>query len=299
MTAGRTAVAGALACVFAAAGCGLGPGPSIGEVHLTVTRDFGSDPLLRRNDSSARESDSAMRVLDRSADISTRYGGGFVQSIDGIAGDTHNGDPYDWFFYVNGVESPIGAADYRLHGGDRVWWDYRDWGAAMRVPAVVGAYPEPFAHGYEGQAHPVRVDCAVRASACQAVRSRIAPLAARGGDGAPIRVLTGTWGQLRMDAAAGSIERGPAYSGVFADFVRRHGAWRLQPLDASGDAVGAPVDAGLVAATRHGDDPPVWIVTGPDGRAVMAAARTLDVASLRDRYAVAIDDGEARPLPAR
>jgi hypothetical protein len=240
-----------------------------------------------------------MRLLDRSTDISTRYGGGFVQSIDGIAGEAHGGDPYDWFFYVNGVESPIGAADYRLHGGDRVWWDYRDWGAAMRVPAVVGAYPEPFVHGYEGQTHPVKVECSVNSPACETVRSRTAPRAAKGEDGAPIRVLAGTWAQVREDVAAGSIERGPAYSGVFADFVRRHGAWRLQPLDASGDPAGAPLDAGLVAATRHGEDPPVWVVTGPDNRAVMAAAQRLDAASLRDRYAVAIDDGEAQPLPAR
>ena len=57
MTTGRAAVAGALACALAAVGCGLGPGRSIGDVQLTVTRDYGSDPLLHRNDSGARESD--------------------------------------------------------------------------------------------------------------------------------------------------------------------------------------------------------------------------------------------------
>jgi hypothetical protein len=104
---------------------------------------------------------------------------------------------------------------------------------------------------------------------------------------------------VRSDDAAASIERGPSYSGVFADFVRRNGTWRLQPLDASGNPAGASEDAGLVAATRRGDDPPVWIVSGPDQAAVLAAARALNPAELRDRYAVAIDGRKALPLPAR
>ena len=301
MNTGRAAVAGALACAFAAAGCGRGPGSSIGDVQLTVTRDYFSVPLLHEDDSGARESDSAMRLLDRNADISTRYGGGFVQSIDGVDAGSRDGDPYDWFFYVNGVESPIGAADYSLHGADRVWWDYRDWGAAMRVPAVVGSFPEPFAHGYEGEAHRVKLECDANQVACDTVRSRIAPLAADGEStgGPPIRVLTGTWARVRDDETAGLIERGPSYSGVFADFVRRAGAWRLQPLEASGEPAGPPRDAGLVAATRHGDAPPVWIVSGPDEAAVMAAARALDPGDLRDRYAVAVDGATTRPLPAR
>ena len=299
MISGRAAVAGALACAFAAAGCGLGPGDSIGDVQLTVTRDYGADSLLDRDDSGARESDSAMRLLDRHGDISTRYGGGFVQSIDGIQGGTRGGDPYDWFFYVNGVESSKGAADYPLHGGDRVWWDYRDWSAAMRVPAVVGSFPEPFAHGYEGTAHPVKAECDASPATCDAVRSRVVPRGSRAGGESPIRVLTGTWARVRDDDAAALIERGPSFSGVFADFVRKAGAWKLQPLDASGDPAGPPRDAGLVAATRRGEDPPVWIVSGTDDAAVLAAARALDAGDLRDRYAVEVDGRKTQPLPAR
>ena len=100
-----------------------------------------------------------MRVLDRNAEITTRYGGGFVQSIDGLEAEERVGRSSDWFFYVNGVESPVGAADYPLHGGEAIWWDYRDWSAAMRVPAVVGSWPQPFLGGYDGKRHPVAVEC--------------------------------------------------------------------------------------------------------------------------------------------
>jgi hypothetical protein len=290
--------AGALLGALAAGGCGLGPGDSIGDVHLTVTRDYGARPLLSHEEPGARESETAMRLLDRSARISTRYGGRFVQSVDGLAGRSAGGRSYDWFFYVDGVEAPVGAADYPLHGGYRVWWDYRDWTAAMRVPAVVGSFPEPFRSGYEGQRHPTRVICRGAAGACSLARGRIQAAAGSGkASGAPIQVLVGPWASLRTEPAAKSIVDGPASSGVFARFVPDAGSWALQPLDVSGRPTAAPRDGGLVAATRDGDGPPVWLVTGSDERDVRAAAGLLDVRDLRDRYAVAVRGGRPLAVP--
>ena len=116
MAVARVALFGA---ALAAAGCGLGPGAGVGEVSLTVTRDFGAERVLAPVREEAAESDTAMRVLERNAEISTRYGGGYVRSIDGVAEATRGGRRYDWFFYVDGVESPVGAADLTLHGGER------------------------------------------------------------------------------------------------------------------------------------------------------------------------------------
>jgi hypothetical protein len=292
------AAAGVLLGALAVAGCGLGPGPSIGDVQLTVTRDYGSQLLLRKGESDARQSETAMRLLDRSAEIKTRYGGGFVQSLDGLAGHSSGGHSFDWFFYVDGVESPVGAADYPLHAGYRVWWDYRDWTAAMRVPAVVGSYPEPFRDGYEGKPHPLRVLCRSGGKACSLVQRRLRT-ATGGGKvaGDPIRVLVGPWQRLVSDPAAGLIAKGPADSGVFADFVNRAGSWLLQPLDVAGRPAGSPRSAGLVAATRDGDEPPTWVVTGSGQAGVAAAARLLDAGDLRDRYAVATSTGKPTALP--
>jgi uncharacterized protein DUF4430 len=286
-------------CTLAAAGCGFGPGEPVGDVELTVTRDYGSRVLLRGSESDAPESETAMRLLDRRAEISTRYGGGFVESVNGLEGDTIDGRSYDWFFYVNGVESPVGSADYPLHGGYRVWWDYRDWTAAMRVPAVVGSFPEPFLHGYEGERHSMLVRCLGGGRACVLVRERLrgsgARLDGRGED--PIRVLVGPWARVRSDDAASQVESGPAYSGVFADFVRSGRSWGLQMLDAAGHPVRAPAQAGLVAATRRGDDPPTWMITGSDAADALAAARLLNAAELRDHYAVAIGPAGPTSLP--
>ncbi|HWO17111.1 MAG TPA: DUF4430 domain-containing protein [Solirubrobacterales bacterium] len=312
-----TAVAIALLAALATAGCGLGPGEGRGDVELTVTRDFGAESLLGHSVGDVTESDTVMRVLDRNAEITTRYGGGFVQSIDGLEADRSFGDSYDWFFYVNGVESTVGAADYRLRGGERIWWDYREWSEAMRVPAVVGSWPQPFAGGYEGKRRPVSVECQGGGQACAEARKRLEQVGADVTNGAPvgaIRVLVGPWAQLRRDPAASQIEDGPQASGVFADFApaapsavpfvpyadkRNSGGFgRLWGLDREGQGV-RPFEpgAGLVAATRRYDAPPVWVVTGATAAGVHAAAGLLDAADLRDHYAVATEDGEEIPLP--
>ena len=143
------------------------------DAELTVTRDYGTVPVLHRQLGDLTESDTVMRALERNAEITTRYGGGFVQSIEGLEAEESAGGSLDWFFYVNGVESTIGAADYPLHGGESIWWDYRDWDAAMRVPAVVGSWPQPFLGGYDGKQRPVAVECLGGGGACDEVDERL------------------------------------------------------------------------------------------------------------------------------
>jgi uncharacterized protein DUF4430 len=134
----------ALAALLAA-GCGAG---QKGQASLWVTRDRGARVLLVE---SVPAGLTAMQALQRVADVKTRYGGRFVQSINGIAGNVTA--QRDWFYFVNGYEADRGAAEYRLRPGDVEWWDFRSWAAAggEHVPVVVGAFPEPFVHGYGGK----------------------------------------------------------------------------------------------------------------------------------------------------
>jgi Domain of unknown function (DUF4430) len=314
-----TAVAIALlSAALAAAGCGLGPGAEIGSVELTVTREFGREPVLQRS-IAAKESDTVMRALEGSADIETRFGGGFVHAIDGVAEGERGGDPYDWFFFVDGVESPIGAADVDLRANERVWWDYRDWSATNHVPAVVGSWPAPFVSGVAGERYPVVLECAnakrgsfrtttvqkepqvAWGAACveaQAALEREGVTLASGSPKAAIRMLVGPWDRLRQDAAARLLEDGPGESGVYANFEAAAGRLGLVALNESGTPgrrLGP--DAGLVAATSRYGGPPVWLVTGGTAAAVREAADALDEEHLRDHYAVAIEDGQETPLP--
>ena len=72
-----------------------------------------------------------------------------MQSIEGVEGDVSK--QRDWFWFLNGIEADQSAADYRLRPGDVEWWDFRSWQDEMREPVVVGAFPEPFLHGYGGR----------------------------------------------------------------------------------------------------------------------------------------------------
>lgn len=296
------AIALLLGAAVATAGCGVGPGDEVGGVSLTVTRDYGAAPVMPVATDDASESDTVMRVLDREAEIETRFGGGFVSSIEGLAEADADGRRHSWFFFVNGVESPVGAADFALHGGEAIWWDYRDWSAASRAPAVVGAWPRPFLGGFEGEAHPVTIECRGGGPACAAVERALEEAGvavAEGSPGGAIRVLVGPWARLRDDPAAAQLEDGPQTSGVFADFVELDdGGYALEALDEDG----APSrrfgpSAGLVAATRRYDAPPVWLVSGATPRGALAAAGLLSTGHLRDRYAVATEGGEEMPLP--
>ena len=304
------AAAAALLCAVAAAGCGFGPGASSdGDATLTVTRDFGTERLVDAKLGDPPESETVMRFLDSEAKVETRYGGGFVESIDGLEGSVRGDRTFDWFFYVNGIESPIGAAEARVYGGDRVWWDYREWTGAMRVPAVVGAWPEPFVHGSEGKSFPVRIDCLAAEDDCSAVADRleaegiaasIATERAKLGEEL-LRVVVGPWEEVRQDRAAVQIEDGPSQSGVFADIeAAATGGYDLVALDPRGQEVvrgRAGGESGLVAAVRLGDEQPTWVVTGTDEAGVDAAIELLDTESLRDRYAVAVDERGEFALP--
>ncbi|MGN6202506.1 MAG: DUF4430 domain-containing protein [Solirubrobacterales bacterium] len=285
-----------LAAAFATAGCGLGPGADVGSVELTVTREFGREPVLRQS-LEAKESDTVMRALEANADIETRFGGGFVHAIGGVAEGERGGDPYDWFFFVDGVESPIGGADVELKGSERVWWDYRDWSATNHVPAVVGSWPAPFTDGVAGKSHPVVLECDGGGSACDTARSALEREGVKLASGSPkgaIRMLVGPWDRLREDPAAQLLEAGPGESGIYANFEGSE----LVALDENGSpARQLGPDAGLVAATSRYGGPPVWLVTGGTAAAVSEAADSLDEAHLRDHYAVAIEGGKTTPLP--
>ena len=298
-----------LACGLALllGGCGLGEGERRTGVELRVTTDFGARELEATAPPEVRDSDTVMRLLQRSHDVETRYGGGFVQAIDGIGGGREDGRPVDWFYYLNGVEAGEGAAAHRVGEGDAIWWDRHDWGAAMRVPAVVGSFPAPFVStDEEGKRQPIRVDCAADTEApCKTVVSRLAAAGAnRVGQGAlnqaagegVIRVVVGTHDALRKERAVASLADGPGTSGVFARIT----AGGIELLDARGEVtrtLGA--GAGLVAATRVEDQLPTWIVTGLDDAGVAAAADALTEERLAGRFALATEGGSDIALPDR
>lgn len=299
-------LAAALAAAAGVGGCANATNAG-DPVLLTVTRDFGATTVLERTTDDLPAAETAMRLLQRNAEVTTRYGGGFVQCVDGLCGGDEGGRREDWFYFVNGIEAPKGAAATRVRPGDHIWWDRRAWDAAERVPAVVGSFPEPFLHGPGGKRLPVRVEClrpqddvcrdAQRAlvefgisASKTTLRSSIAQNT--------LRVVVGTWTVLREDGALQPLEDGPSASGVYAE--PRADGRSIALLDARGRVVRTlTAGAGLVAATRIGEDEPVWALTGTDDAGVAAAVRAFGERTLRNRFAVAVDGGTPVELPVR
>jgi hypothetical protein len=251
------------------AGCGASSEQRGGPVAVTATRDFGRQPSARVVRVSAGER------------VGRVAGPGAV--------------------FVNGIAVGRGA---RLYAGDRVWTDRHR--AGIRVPAVVGSFPQPFLSGSGGKRFPVRIECAtVGDAACTTARDRLvaagvgtAAVAGVGGTAGQevLRVLVGPWRTVRSDPALEQLDRGPRLSGVFVRPAPDASA--IAVLDAAGKTVRTlgPGD-GLVAATRIGDQQPTWAVTGVDAAGALAAARALRAAQLRDRFAAAVVGGGAVSVP--
>jgi hypothetical protein len=133
-----------LALALALAGCG-GSGRAHGTAHhgsaqLWVTTDRGAHVVFS---GAVPAGSDGIRTVEAKLKVTTRYGGRYLQSVNGIAGSLSQ--QHDWFFFVNGIEGDRSAAEVTIRPGDVLWWDYRQWGpSTMHVPVVAGAYPKPF-----------------------------------------------------------------------------------------------------------------------------------------------------------
>lgn len=307
-----TAVAVALTAI-ATAGCGLGAGAADeGSAELRVTRDHGARLVLEAATSDPPESETVIRFLDREAEIETEYGGNFVRSIEGVSGVEAQGRRSDWFFYVNGYWSPVGAGEARVRAGDRIWWDYRDWTDAYRVSAVVGSWPEPFLHGYDGELPPTEVVCTLAGrdarEACGEVAERLRsagvevreverPARSAGADLA-LRILVGPWQRVRSDRVARALEGPPSRSGVYATVERCGPDFSLLALNERAEPVRAVYPGGWVAALQGEERQPTWIVSGSSAEDVAEAAGRLGEEELAGHYALAVAGDEGIRLPA-
>jgi hypothetical protein len=306
--AGRRRVLAALAAAAALlTGCGLGAGDEReGGALLRVTKDFGHAEVGSARLDTLREDQTVMRFLRSEFDVDTRFGGRFVQAIDGVEGAGPAG-MHDWFFFVNGIESDTGAAEFELSPGDRIQWDHRRWGAAMRVPAIVGAFPEPFLNGVEGERRPVRVECdEVESAPCKDAKRALddagvptssSSLGAPGTENVT-RLVVAAWPRARIVRGGPTLEEGPEQSGVFARFAEDGRS--LELLDEDGQ-VARTVRAGdgtaLVAAMRPRADELLWLVTALDREGLAAGVAALEEDLLRDAFAVAVTGRTVEKLP--
>lgn len=274
---------------------------------VSVTRDFGRVPISRQAVRLDR-GDSAMDALKSVATVETDYGGGFVSSIEGLKSAGAGTGGNDWFYYVNGVLSGVGAAEYVVADGDFVWWDYHQWGGQSFIPAVVGSYPRPFTSGYSGRKAPTMIiyEESLRDAALQVgnfLESEGAEVlftaafeeqVAERSEG-PVIVLSTVETAGGSDWLVSMIDR----PGIF---IALEGG-RIVPLDSNLESGGSPVDiSAAITATGSGmgDPSPTWLVLCQDANGGSAAARVMasEPRLLESMVAAALGtDGSVLPLP--
>ena len=214
-----------VAAALTPAGCGLGAGGRARATStLTVTRDFGAQLLGRRALAGVPGWETVMRLLQRNFDVTTRYGGGFVQSIDGSQGQRRAAAA------STGSTTSTGSRPIDGRGGPA---------RRRRRPHLVGparlgrrrcACPPSWARSpsrscsaSDGKRLPVRLDCAQdEQRACDEVATRLTNAGITGisrssigvgADSGVLRVVVGRWPDVRRDAAAQQLEHGPARVG--------------------------------------------------------------------------------------
>ena len=233
---------------------------------------------------------TAMRQLQRFSQVSTSYGGRYVDAIDGLAAS--GGQGFDWLFYVDGVQSDVGAAAWRIKPAQIIQWDYHQWRDITTPEAIVGAYPQPLV------TRGVTIVCKPASlGACAHVKQRLkvagVPLRAVA-DGRAVRVVVGAWDDILAVHGVPDLTRPAADSGAFASIAGGPAKWRLRALGGerqSSQPLGP--GSGLVAAVRVGDVV-TWVVTGDNDQGVERAVRALDRVTLKHRFAVvATSDGVA------
>lgn len=144
-----------IAFLLATVLCGCQPQPS-GKiaVKVIVSQNFGNELTLDESVIVANGA-NALDALGKIATVETKYGGGFIEAINGTRSQ-YSGSKVkkDWFFNVNGMSANVGVLDYKLCDGDIAHWDFHDWSFHSFIPAIIGDFPQPFVGGYQGKILP-------------------------------------------------------------------------------------------------------------------------------------------------
>ncbi len=282
--------------------------PDGSMVSVSITEEFGRR-LVKSGKVRVKEGDSALDALKEVARVQTDYGGGFVSAINGIK-SAANGKRKDWFYYVNGTLSGIGSNQWEARAGDTIWWDLHEWSGRNFIPAVVGAWPQPFTIGYSRKPQRSRV---MYGDGMESLARDVGGYLEKNGadvvystrvsrrehDGSGPAIVFLSFGQARRIPWVVDALAQPGKNGSFVTIDDE----KLVALDSDGQAApaGNSAQAAVVSTgSGMGDASPVWFVIC-DGGAGAARVRRLLVSEterLALKVGVAVEaNGSVYALP--
>lgn len=297
-----------LALVIAASGCKSGKATG-GKVKFFVTRDFGAT-ILYAEELDVDSGQSVLDVLQAQLKVETGYGGRFVTGIEGVVNSARGGTREDWFFYANGILAAVSAADYYPLDGDVLWWDYHLWHEGNFIPAVTGAFPQPFLNGYLGK-NPGTVilagenclelaremESCLKAAGVKKIEIKAYEdaLVSRPGG---ITLVIACWDELAGSPYWSDIQANRSKTGWFAE-LNSHAFFPYNPEGQIKEASGKSTGAVLATAAGLGDDRPIWLITALDMPSLEAALQALmeDAESVAGTFGFLIKEGKIIRLP--
>ncbi|MDR5659301.1 DUF4430 domain-containing protein [Serpentinicella sp. ANB-PHB4] len=299
---------GALLLLVLVVGCSKNVEPQNGEIRVHVTKNYGEEvvfsekvPLMGRNQ-------TVLDVIDDHLNIETGYGGAFIIDINDTAKDLKNPRGYDWFFYVNGGMSNIGAGSYFLKSGDDIWWDYRPWKDAAAVSSVIGQYPQPFVSSYRNN----KVETLILYGDHEEKDALDLSTMLKDKDISVITdiynkmkieqrtnptIVLATWDQLSGDEFWEGIQKNWHRVGWFVE-INNQGLYSLSPSGNKGKIMYENFALITAIGTGTGDDFPLWLVTASDSINLSNAVKMIEEQDpLSLSTSVLIKDDEVVRLP--
>lgn len=219
----------------------------------------------------------------------------------------------DWLYYINGISLSLGARDYRLRDGDIEHWDFRDWSYQPMVPAIIGAFPQPFLSGVRGETKPTAV--VYDAPFAEEAKALAAKLEEWGVAEVTLNGAEALTDEVKEQSNLIILARAdnPLISGLNElhkkmGFFAYFEGGKIIVLDGEGQPAGDyGAGWGLIQATQNpwsqggvgSGEGCVFIVTGADESGVKSAANALiaNSDSLRYAYAVLVNNNDIIKIP--
>ncbi|AOY77662.1 DUF4430 domain-containing protein [Clostridium formicaceticum] len=303
-----------LAMALLIGGCSNPPDTIPGEINLLVTRDFGEEDIFDEIIQLEVQT-SVMDLLNQHLDIETEYGGGFVNGINGlISGYTNTAEKEksDWFYFINGIMTSVGATEYFPTDQDSIWWDYHSWGDIPFTPAVIGAFPQPFLNGYQGKNPGTLIlagkDCEALADSLEGylkqagvedveVQAYQETLAA---NREKMIIVLALWEELSKSSFWQGVQDHRDKTGWFAE-LSEEAFYSLNIKGEQQTSYSQEVGAILSTATGMGDATPLWLLTALDMEGMRNVMDVLvkDEDKIAKKFGVLVTNSEVIGLPVQ
>lgn len=281
-------------------------GYSEASIRLVVSCDYGQETVFDSRVKALANS-SVMDVTSRHLEVEQAYGGGFVNSINGIASG-YTGQSggarkkKDWFLFINGVLSGTGADEIKVQDGDTIWWDYHNWGTSAFTPAILGAYPQPFSRQALVLFSP---SCSTQAHAIKAKLTGHTEIAELSGGEVINRkqptILVGLLEEINDYAEVMSFFQQPSKTGLFFQIDSGEMLALNRDLQATGKRV-SNGGAGIgITGSGMGDHNPLLFVIGADLPGLEKALGVLLGDAIEPRFAwgMLVDESGCYSLPGQ